>query len=235
MTTTRNAPAPNAAAPTASPEPYRQPASPPTRQPLRRPGPLDQWLGHAQTRLQEMTTAAAPPAPGISARDRRRIAGMMRVNHAGEIAAQGLYQGQAAFARHADNRDHLLHAAEEERAHLQLCAERLQEVGSAPSLLGPVWYAGSYLMGAGVAHLGDRVSLGFVAETERQVEQHLDSHLQQLPPADTRSRAIIERMKADEAAHGAAARARGGVDLPPPVRRLMRWTARVMTGSAYWI
>lgn len=182
-----------------------------------------------------MTTAAAPSAQGISAGDRRRIAGMMRVNHAGEIAAQGLYQGQAAFARRADNRDHLLHAAEEERAHLQLCAERLDEVGSAPSLLGPVWYAGSYLMGAGVAHLGDRVSLGFVAETERQVEQHLDSHLQQLPPADTRSRAIIERMKADEAAHGAAARERGGVDLPSPIRRLMRWTAKVMTGSAYWI
>ncbi len=202
--------------------------------PLRQPGRLDQWLGRVQSRLEEATQGTAPDTD-LNRQERRHASGLMRVNHAGEVAAQGLYLGQAAFARNPANRAHLLQAAAEEREHLDLCFQRLDELGSAPSLLDPLWHAGSFALGATVAHLGDPVSLGFVSETERQVEQHLDGHLEQLPAQDRRSRAIVEKMKADEIAHGAAARARGGIELPRPVRGLMRMTAKLMTGSAYWI
>ncbi len=202
--------------------------------PLRQPTALDQWLGRLQTRLVESTTGTAAD-PSLNRRERRHASGLMRVNHAGEVAAQGLYVGQAAFARDSANRAHLLEAAAEEREHLLLCRQRLEELGSAPSLLDPLWHAGSFALGAAVAHLGDPVSLGFVSETERQVEQHLDSHLEELPAQDQRSRAIVEKMKADEVAHGAAARARGGIELPRPVRQVMRFTAKLMTGSAYWV
>lgn len=205
-----------------------------SQRPLRQPGRLDQWLGRVQTRLEESTQGAADDT-SLNRRERRHASGLMRVNHAGEVAAQGLYLGQAAFARNPANREHLLQAAAEEREHLDLCFTRLRELGSAPSLLDPLWHAGSFALGATVAHLGDPVSLGFVSETERQVEQHLDRHLEQLPAQDQRSRAIVEKMKADEIAHGAAARARGGIELPRPVRGLMRLTAKVMTGSAYWV
>jgi ubiquinone biosynthesis monooxygenase Coq7 len=159
----------------------------------------------------------------------------MRVNHAGELAAQALYHGQALVARSAATRDMLIAAARSESDHLAWCEKRLRELAARPSLLNPLWYAGSFAIGAAAALLGDRASLGFVAETERQVEGHLDEHLGRLPPADTRSRAILRAMRAEEIAHGAAAAAAGGTALPPPVRALMRHTARVMTGTSYWI
>lgn len=202
---------------------------------MRRLSATDRWLGKAQTRLAESARGKSELSGSLSESERRKVSGLMRVNHAGEVAAQGLYQGQAAFARNPRNREHLLQAAKEEREHLEMCAARLDELQSAPSLLDPMWHAGSFALGAAVARLGDAVSLGFVSETERQVEQHLESHLEQLPPEDARSRQIIEKMKADEIAHGQAARDRGGIELPKPIRAGMRLTAKLMTGSAYWI
>jgi ubiquinone biosynthesis monooxygenase Coq7 len=159
----------------------------------------------------------------------------MRVNHAGEIAAQALYHGQALMARSVVTRKLLLKAAREETDHLAWCESRLKELDSRPSLLNTVWYAGSFTIGALAALTGDRTSLGFVVETERQVEGHLDEHLARLPPDDSRSRAILEAMRSDEIAHGLNAKAAGGAELPSPVRVLMRNTARVMTSTAYWI
>lgn len=207
------------------------------------PSPLDRLLELADHGLR--AAFARPPSlrptPGPAASApaeesaRRHVAGLMRVNHAGEIAAQGLYYGQALTARSAETRAALLKAAAEEGDHLAWCRDRLDELGSRPSLLGPLWYAGSVAIGALAGLAGDRVSLGFMAETERQVEGHLDSHLAKLPPDDLRSRAIIEQMKADEAGHGRAALAAGGGPLPEPVPQAMRVTARIMTGTAYWI
>src|SRR5262249_49046389 len=159
----------------------------------------------------------------------------MGVNHAGEIAAQALYHGQALAAHSDATRDLLLHAAKEESDHLAWCEARLRELGSRPSLLNPLWYCGSFAIGVLAAATGDRTSLGFVAETERQVEGHLDEHLTRLPTADTRSRAILNAMRTDEIAHGATAKAAGASELPAPVRALMRHAARVMTTTAYWI
>lgn len=167
--------------------------------------------------------------------ERRESAALMRVNHSGELAAQALYHGQAFGARSAATREMLLAAASSESDHLAWCETRLKELAARPSLLNPLWYAGSFALGAATALLGDRASLGFVAETERQVEGHLDDHLGRLPPADTRSRAILEAMRAEEIAHGAAAAAAGGARLPAPVSVLMRYTARIMTGTAYWV
>src|SRR6516164_2733879 len=178
---------------------------------------------------------ATEPSPPLSESDRRTSAGLMRVNHAGELAAQALYHGQALVARSAATREMLLAAARSESDHLAWCEARLTELGARPSLLNPLWYAGSFLIGAGAALLGDRASLGFVAETERQVEGHLDEHLDRLPAGDARSRAILEAMRAEEIAHGATAKAAGGAELPSLVCALMRRTARIMTGSAYWI
>jgi 3-demethoxyubiquinol 3-hydroxylase len=176
----------------------------------------------------------AAPAEALAA-DRRRSAALMRVNHAGEIAAQALYHGQVLASRSEATRDLLLRAAREEADHLAWCEIRLRELGSRPSLLNPLWYCGSFAIGALAAVLGDRVSLGFVVETERQVEGHLDEHLARLPRGDGRSRAILEVMRTDEIAHGAAARSAGAADLPGVVSTLMRQTARIMTGTAYWI
>ncbi len=159
----------------------------------------------------------------------------MRVNHTGEVAAQALYHGQAFAARSEKTREMLLHAAREESDHLAWCETRLSELQSRTSLLNPLWYVGSFTIGALAAAFGDRASLGFVSETERQVEGHIDAHLARLPPADSRSRSILEAMRADEIAHGAAARTAGGVELPAPARSLMKHTARVMTHTAYWI
>ena len=171
----------------------------------------------------------------LSDSERHGAASLMRINHAGEIAAQGLYHGQALAARSGPVRELLLRAAREETDHLAWCEHRLKELGSRPSVLNPLWYCGSFAVGLGAALLGDRTSLAFVLETERQVEGHLDSHLTRLPAADRRSRAILEVMKADEIAHGTAARSAGAPDLPGPVSALMRMTARIMTGTAYWI
>src|SRR5688572_9358160 len=172
---------------------------------------------------------------GLSAEDRRESAALMRVNHAGEVAAQALYHAQALFARDPEVRDFMLHAARDETDHLAWCEARLSELGARPSVLNPLWYAGSFGIGAVAALLGDKASLGFVAETERQVEGHLKEHLDRLPDADLRSRAIVEAMRDDEAGHGEKAQSAGGMHLPAPVRELMRRTARVMTHTAYRI
>jgi 3-demethoxyubiquinol 3-hydroxylase len=186
----------------------------------------------ATTTQAQATTAAAPT---LSDAEKRDSAALMRVNHAGEIAAQALYHGQALVARSAATRALLLKAAHEETDHLAWCETRLKELDSRPSLLNPLWYAGSFAIGAAAALLGDRMSLGFVVETERQVEGHLDDHLTRLPQDDTRSRAILQTMRTDEIAHGVSAKAAGGAELPSPVRFLMRNTARLMTSTAYWI
>ena len=209
---------------------------------------LDGWIGaadralravlapaHASRPTPQPAVPAAGEAPELSPDEKRRAAALMRVNHAGEIAAQALYHGQAIAARSEVTRRMLLDAAREETDHLAWCESRLKELDSRPSLLNPLWYAGSFFIGALAALAGDRASLGFVVETERQVEGHLDQHLGRLPAGDLRSRAIVAQMRTDEAAHGANARAAGGTELPAPVRALMRQTARVMTGTAYWV
>jgi len=175
----------------------------------------------------------ALPLPALSPDDRRESAALMRVNHAGEVAAQALYHAQALFARNAKVRDFMLHAAREETDHLAWCETRLKELGARPSVLNPLWYAGSFGIGTLAALLGDRASLGFVAETERQVEGHLKGHLERLPPDDLRSRAIVEAMCHDEVGHGREAQSAGAASLPGPVRELMRRTARVMTHTSY--
>jgi ubiquinone biosynthesis monooxygenase Coq7 len=211
--------------------------------------PLDGWIGAADRALRALlapahasrpvpqpgATAEGGSAPELSPDEKRRAAALMRVNHAGEIAAQALYHGQAIVARSEATRRMLLDAAREETDHLAWCESRLEELDSRPSLLNPLWYAGSFFIGALAALAGDRASLGFVVETERQVEGHLDEHLGRLPPGDQRSRAIVQQMRTDEVMHGANARAAGGAELPTPVRALMRHTARIMTGTAYWV
>jgi ubiquinone biosynthesis monooxygenase Coq7 len=166
---------------------------------------------------------------------RRHAAALMRVNHAGEIAAQALYHGQALTARNPKTREALLQAARDETDHLAWCEQRVRELDDRTSLLAPVWYAGSFAIGAIAGLAGDRTSLGFVAETERQVIEHLESHLHTLPEGDERSRRIVEQMRDDEARHGKEASAAGGRELPRPVRELMRRTAQVMTRTAYRI
>jgi ubiquinone biosynthesis monooxygenase Coq7 len=205
--------------------------------------PLDRLLEVADAGLR--ASFARPdsrrPTPGpvqsplLDEGRRRHVAGLMRVNHAGEIAAQGLYYGQGLTARSPATREALRRAADEEGDHLAWCRDRLDELKSRPSLLDPLWFAGSVTIGAIAGLFGDRASLGFMAETESQVEGHLATHLERLPPEDARSRAIIEQMQDDEARHGRTARDAGGVPLPEPVSRLMRLTARFMTGTAYWI
>lgn len=205
--------------------------------------PLDRLLELADAGLRGSFArpAASRPTPGsptstpVDPGRRRHAAGLMRVNHSGEIAAQGLYHGQALTARSPGTRAALRRAAAEEGDHLAWCRDRLDELGSRPSLLNPVWYAGSVAIGALAGLFGDRASLGFMAETERQVEGHLADHLDRLPADDERSRAIVREMQSDEINHGRAALAAGGAQLPEPVPRLMRLTARVMTGTAYWI
>jgi ubiquinone biosynthesis monooxygenase Coq7 len=165
---------------------------------------------------------------------RQQSAGLMRVNHAGEVAAQALYHGQALTARSESTRALLLKAAREEEDHLAWCEQRLRELDSQPSRLNPLWYAGSFAIGVVAGALGDRASLGFVAETERQVERHIDGHLNRIASEDKRSRAVLETMRNDEISHGSHAREAGASELPGPVRDLMRHTARVMTRTAYW-
>ena len=165
----------------------------------------------------------------------RHVAGLMRINHSGEVAAQALYQGQALTARLDDVRDAMEEAAREEIDHLRWCESRLQELDARPSALNPLWYAGSFAIGALAGIAGDRWSLGFVAETEKQVVRHLEDHIERLPEGDARSRAILEQMKIDEQQHGQTAEKAGGAELPAPVRHLMSLTAKVMTKTAYWV
>ncbi len=206
--------------------------------------PLDRLLAGIERALE--TVAGSPeagrasPAEAFDESDmddseRRHAAGLMRINHTGEVCAQALYDGQAALARSEENRAHLQHAADEETDHLAWCTERLKELDSRPSLLNPLWYAGSYVIGAAAALAGDPVSLGFVVETERQVEAHLEEHLDKLPAQDERSRAILMQMQADEVRHAHEAKLRGGIDLPFPIPGLMHLSSMVMKAVAYRI
>ena len=179
--------------------------------------------------------AGDTPEASLSPSERRHAAGLMRVNHAGEIAAQGLYQGHAALSRDPAVRKQMQEAADEELDHLGWCEERLTELDSKPSSLSPLWFAGAFAIGAASGVLGDRWSLGFVEETEKQVSDHLSGHLQKLPERDARSRAIVTQMREEEEVHGANARAAGAADLPKPVKELMRVTAGIMTRAAYWM
>jgi len=205
---------------------------------------LDRLLDAAQNALGTVAGAvhAERPNPGaaepevvLDEDERRHAAGLMRINHVGEVCAQALYVGQAAVARDPETRNHLLAAAQEETDHLAWCAQRLAELGDRPSLLNPLWYAGSWTIGALAGLRGDGWNLGFVVETERQVEAHLDEHLQRLPAADARSRAILRTMKADEARHAAQAEAQGARRLPPPLPSLMAAASRLMKTVAYRI
>ena len=179
---------------------------------------------------------AAHAADGqLDAKEQRHAAGLMRVNHVGEVCAQALYNAQARFATDQVLAAQFQVAAREEEDHLAWTAQRLAELGSQPSLLNPLWYAGAYALGTVAAHLGDGRSLGFVVETERQVEAHLNSHLDSLPLQDAKSRAIVEQMRVDEVAHGAAAQALGAVEVPLPAKVGMTAMAKVMTTAAYYI
>lgn len=206
--------------------------------------PLDHLLSGLDSGLRAVFASppAYRPSPGSSHEpphlgdpERRHAAGLMRVNHSGEVAAQGLYHGQALVERDPKLQALLEQAARDEGDHLAWCRERLDELGARTSVLNPLWYAGSVAIGAAAGIVGSKWSLGFVSETERQVEAHLDDHLERLPADDERSRAILAQMRTDEIHHGATARAAGGVELPAPVRALMRLTSRVMTRTAYWL
>lgn len=191
--------------------------------------------------MSNVATASRPnPAvgvaePGLTEQEKTHSAGLMRVNHVGEVCAQALYAAQSAFAKTPLTREQFQKAGEEEVDHLAWTADRLQELGSRTSLLNPLWYAGSFALGAVAAKLGDPVSLGFVVETERQVEAHLDRHLDELPPNDLRSRAIVTQMRDDEVAHAEAAAQLGAEELPLPVKKVMEAMAKVMTTAAYRI
>ncbi|MFT4045263.1 MAG: 2-polyprenyl-3-methyl-6-methoxy-1,4-benzoquinone monooxygenase [Solimonas sp.] len=217
-----------------------KPHTPPAARELRPADPLLAFVGRGLALLAERGHGAGRANPAGAKRDaafaeseRRHVAGLMRVNHAGEIAAQALYHGQALTARNPQTREHLLEAAREEHDHLRWCEERLSELGDAPSRLQPLWYAGSFAIGALAGLRGDAWSLGFVNETERQVAEHLTEHLEQLPAQDRRGRAILETMRRDEERHGREAEQAGGASLPAPVRGLMRQVARVMKFGAY--
>lgn len=179
--------------------------------------------------------AADLPEVPLSEAERRHAAGLMRVDHAGEVAAQALYNGQSLTARTQSLRDAMDQAAREEGDHLRWCRDRLGELNDQASRLDPVWYVGSFLIGAAAGLAGDRWSLGFVVETERQVMRHLDGHLSSLPAGDARSRAILEQMREDEGVHATTALESGAAELPQPIKRLMTLTARVMTETAYRI
>ena len=181
---------------------------------------------------------AARPYPGsgpevkMSEAERAHAAALMRVNHVGEVCAQALYAGQALTTKNEAVRTELEHAAREETDHLAWCEQRINELGGRKSLLNPLWFGGAFAMGAAAGLLGDKWNLGFLAETERQVEAHLDGHLQQLPEADAKSRAVVEQMKTDEAQHAQNAIDHGGAALPPPVKWAMQMAANVMRQTA---
>ena len=206
--------------------------------------PLDRLIVGMDKAMRVVTgvATASRPNPAVHAADaemtddeKRHAAGLMRVNHVGEVCAQALYDAQARFAKSPAMKKQFEQAGREEEDHLAWTAQRLGELGSQPSVLNPLWYAGAYAIGAVAAHLGDARSLGFVSETERQVEAHLNSHLDRLPPQDSKSRAIVRQMRDDEIAHGQAARDMGGLDAPLPVRLAMQAMSKVMTTTAYRI
>ena len=184
-------------------------------------------------------TGRAYPANAVAGEplndhQRRHAAGLMRVNHAGEVAAQALYHAQSLTARSARLRGQLSRAADEESDHLRWCRRRLGELGSRPSVLDPCWYLGSFAIGLAAGVVGDRANLGFLAETEHQVVKHLEGHLQRLPAEDARSLAVVRQMRDDEQQHAHGAETHGAVPMPGPVKRAMGLAARLMTSSAYW-
>jgi ubiquinone biosynthesis monooxygenase Coq7 len=207
---------------------------------------LDEMITELDRGLRSMTGVSrmsrpvpVPPesveVPDLSPAEREHAAALMRVNHVGEVCAQALYQAQKLATRSPGLKEKFEHAAREEEDHLAWTARRLEALESRPSLLNPLWYVGALTVGLVAGRFGDRVSLGFMAETERQVEHHLDGHLEKLPEADVESRAIVEQMRADEAAHGKAAMDAGGVELPFPARALMRAASKIMTRTAYYV
>ncbi|KGM55542.1 2-octaprenyl-3-methyl-6-methoxy-1,4-benzoquinol hydroxylase [Lysobacter arseniciresistens ZS79] len=207
-------------------------------------GPLDRFLDQTQRALETVLGAPVAERPNPAAgepdivmadEERRHSAGLMRINHVGEVCAQALYTGQAAVARDEATRAHLLAAAQEETDHLAWCADRLRELDSRPSLLNALWYGGSYAIGVAAGLRGDGWNLGFVVETERQVEAHIDEHLASLPADDHRSRAILRVMKADEARHADNAEAAGARVLPFPIPRVMAAASKLMKTVAYRI
>lgn len=206
---------------------------------------IDRLLCEADRALRTVGGEANPhthPSPAQSQQSQplerqqaSHAAGLMRVNHSGEVCAQGLYRGQALTARKASTRQAMEQAAAEEEDHLAWCAQRLKELDSHPSYLNPLWYAASFGLGAGAGLISDRLSLGFVAATEQQVCQHLESHLQKLPAEDTKSRLVVEEMLVDEGRHASQALAAGGLTFPEPVKKTMALIARAMTASSYRI
>ncbi len=206
---------------------------------------LDQFILQADHALRTVfgrpdVTERENPSTGfpnskLDETERKKAAGLMRVNHSGEVSAQALYQGQALTARLEEVRQSMQRAADEENDHLVWTQQRLEELSSHKSVLNPIWYCGSFAIGAIAGLLGDKWSLGFVAETEHQVIRHLDNHLQRLPQADERSKAILNQMKIDEAHHATLAVEGGGAELPWPVKKLMAAMSKVMTTSAYYI
>lgn len=203
---------------------------------------LDNWLATLDNALRTVSGVAhasrplpASDAPALSPEVRRESGALMRVNHVGEVCAQALYEAQALTARSPQVRAQMQQAARDETDHLAWTAQRLEALGDRPSLLNPLWYAGAFAMGLAAGRAGDAWSLGFLVETERQVEEHLAGHLDRLPVEDEASRAVVMQMKADEAKHADTALAAGGRPLPAPVRWLMRGAARVMTTTAHYI
>jgi ubiquinone biosynthesis monooxygenase Coq7 len=205
---------------------------------------IDALLGAADGALRTLFATpralrACPTVPGddtvLNAAEKREAAALMRVNHVGEVCAQALYSAQALTTRDPSLKTRFEQAAREETDHLAWTQTRLTELGARPSLLNPLWYAGAFGLGLVAGRLGDRASLGFLVETERQVEAHLQSHLERLPPADNASRAIVAQMKDDEAAHADMAMQAGGIALPAPVRGMMKAAAKVMTTTAHYI
>lgn len=209
--------------------------------------PFDQLIAAADRALRTLAsepqaTRANPAnalpengATALSERERREAAALMRVNHVGEVCAQAMYDAQALAATKPELREKFVSAAQEEADHLAWTRQRIEELGGRTSLLNPLWYAGAFAIGTVAARMGDRVSLGFLAETERQVEQHLQSHLERLPAADAQSRAIVEQMKHEEAQHADSAVERGAATLPYPARLAMRLAARLMTKTAHYL
>ncbi|RUR20648.1 2-polyprenyl-3-methyl-6-methoxy-1,4-benzoquinone monooxygenase [Legionella sp. km535] len=213
---------------------------------MRTPHFLDHLITEIDTALRTLLPppkrTSSRPSPAaqmnnvpLSSNEKKHVAGLMRVNHAGEVCAQALYQGQALTAQLAHVKEQMTQAAIEETDHLAWCEERLSELGSKPSLLNPLWYCGSLFLGAIAGLAGDKISLGFVAETERQVTAHLKKHVEGLPDKDEQSRSILQQMQADEEHHAAMALDAGAAELPYPVKQLMSIVSKLMTKSSYYI
>ncbi|OIO54234.1 MAG: demethoxyubiquinone hydroxylase family protein [Alphaproteobacteria bacterium CG_4_10_14_0_2_um_filter_63_37] len=211
----------------------------------RRPSLADRLIPHLDRALRTLTASPIHhrPDPGAEVEDpqpmteaeKRHVIGLMRVNYAGEVAAQGLYQGQSLTANHPELVDKLHHAMNEEEDHLAWCADRVHELGGRVSLLNPIWYAGSVALGAAAGIAGDRWNLGFLAETEKQVVDHLQGHLETMPDQAMRAKAVVQQMQVDEGHHRDMALHHGGAELPEPIPSLMKLSSKLLTKGSYWI